>query len=73
LILFKLSDQNSSYMSEEENIRNSEEENSNNVIDHFLESNLEFLLQAVELVSPMTEVSLSKEDSPYRDDFHLAE
>jgi hypothetical protein len=71
-----LSEQNFSYMSEEENRRNSEEAdegNSNYVIDRFLDSNLEFLLQAVELVSPMTEVSLSKEDSPSHDDFHLIE
>lgn len=72
----ELSDQISSYMSEEENTRDSrevEEENFNNVIDHCPESNLEFLLQAVELVSPMTEVSLSKEDSPPHDDFNLTE
>jgi len=63
-------------VSEEEIIQDSEEtdeEISNKFDDQFPESNLEFLLQAVELVSPMTEVSLSKEDSPSRDDFNLIE
>jgi hypothetical protein len=57
-------------VSEEEKIQDlkeAEEENFNNISDYYPESNLEFLLQAVELVSPMTEVSLSK-DSPSRDD-----
>ncbi|RIA97361.1 CTD kinase subunit gamma CTK3-domain-containing protein [Glomus cerebriforme] len=69
----ELSDQNSSHVNEEENIRDSEEAEVENSNSHAPESNLEFLLQAVELVSPMTEVSLSKEDSPSRDDFHLIE
>ncbi|CAG8637585.1 11764_t:CDS:2 [Funneliformis mosseae] len=65
----ELSDQNSSYVSEE-NSEEADEETSNNFVGHFPESNLEFLLQAVELVSPMTEVSLSKEDSPSRDELN---
>ncbi|CAI2186363.1 5640_t:CDS:2 [Funneliformis geosporum] len=65
----ELSDQNSSYVSEEDS-EEADEEISNNFVDHLPESNLEFLLQAVELVSPMTEVSLSKEDSPSRDELN---